>query len=745
MQRTGESSSWHRPGISIGATLLALILSVLLPILVAEFFIYSDRFERRVRDEHNANLEMARVFGMTFERLVQDILRQESSIAVFLTRSPRTSKEAQKILEDSSRDYDFILDFNWVNPEGRIEASSSPNFVGVDLSDRSFLREMVSGSDWVVSDLMRSESTGEPIFVICRAMRNVERTLLGFVVARIVPEKLDPVLAFERIRQGTVSLLDSRGVLVYSYPNAQIPWEERNSVKPRLSSDQDKSNAAITAGAPIKSIGWSASASRKREEATRPIILHLAWNGSILLFVILSSLGFALILSRSISKPIKRLQSYALNIARGDSVMPPAASGPSEIRDLIMVFMEAEKTIRESENNLKNQLQEHKQAEEALRESEERHRSIFENSMDGIILSFPYGRILAANPEACRMHGHTEAEMCRLGRDGITDKSDPRMQKLIEERYRTGRYRGEVTHVRRDGTRFPCETSTALFKDKHGRESSVVIIRDITERKRAEEALKRAKDELELRVRERTAELERSNSELQDFVFIASHDLKEPLRKIQVFGDLVVTRSGAFLDQQSVDHLCRMQEAAARMQVLLESLLAYSRVTTRANPFSMVDVGEAARSAVSNLEIVFRQTGASIEIGNLPVFEGDGAQFVQLFQNLFGNALKFRREEETIRLKIYSRCVEMGRSGAGENEIYVEDNGIGFEEKYLDKIFMPFQRLHGKDDYEGVGMGLAICRKIVERHCGTITARSIPGKGSTFIVKLPAKQNLVKG
>jgi hypothetical protein len=268
-----------------------------------------------------------------------------------------------------------------------------------------------------------------------------------------------------------------------------------------------------------------------------------------------------------------------------------------------------------------------------------------------------------------------------------------------------------------------------------------VIIRDVTERRLAEEAQRRAKDELELRVRERTAELERSNKELQDFVFIASHDLKEPLRKIQVFGDLVVTYSGASIDQKGLDHLCRIHDAAERMQRLLESLLAYSRVTTSAKPFSRADLVEAARNAVSNLEILLKQTGGLVEIGDLPILLGDSAQLVQLFQNLLGNALKFHRKGEKPRVGIHSRFFENGGSKAGEYEIYVDDNGIGFDEKYLDKIFVPFQRLHGRDEYDGVGMGLAICRKIVERHGGVISAKSTPGKGSTFIVRLPARQD----
>jgi light-regulated signal transduction histidine kinase (bacteriophytochrome) len=267
-----------------------------------------------------------------------------------------------------------------------------------------------------------------------------------------------------------------------------------------------------------------------------------------------------------------------------------------------------------------------------------------------------------------------------------------------------------------------------------------VLLTDISERKRAEEKLRSARDELEMRVQKRTAELEMRNRELQDFAFIASHDLKEPLRKIQAFGDLVITKSADSLADESLDYLVRMQEAAARMGNLLESLLSYSRVTTKAESFSQVNLAEAARSAVSNLEIRLKETGGRVEIADLPTLEGDPAQIVQLFQNLFSNSLKFRRKAEIPLVRVHSRFLEDRKNDAGEVEIYVEDNGVGFDEKYLDKIFVPFQRLHGREEYEGVGMGLAICRKIAERHGGTINAKSTPGKGSTFIMRLPTNR-----
>jgi PAS domain S-box-containing protein len=250
--------------------------------------------------------------------------------------------------------------------------------------------------------------------------------------------------------------------------------------------------------------------------------------------------------------------------------------------------------------------------------------------------------------------------------------------------------------------------------------------------------LQESRDTLEARVQERTAELERKNRDLQEFTFIASHDLQEPLRKICTFGDMLLKSVSASLDPRSLDFLNRMQKATMRMRNLLGSLLSYSRVTSKGGALSKTLLSEAVEEALSNLEIMIKERGALVEVGDLPVLEADGVQMIQVFQNLISNALKYQSNGNRPRVKIYASMIKKDRLGK-IFRIFVEDNGIGFAEKHRDRIFAPFQRLHGKDGYEGVGMGLAICKKIVERHGGKITAKSTPGKGSVFIIELPSK------
>jgi signal transduction histidine kinase len=278
------------------------------------------------------------------------------------------------------------------------------------------------------------------------------------------------------------------------------------------------------------------------------------------------------------------------------------------------------------------------------------------------------------------------------------------------------------------------------------------IRRDLRVRQQAEEALRAAHDELEIKVRERTAELaganerlrrstlelERSNRELQDFAFVASHDLQEPLRKIQAFGDRLKTKHGAALAAEGIDYLSRMQAAAHRMHVLINDLLTFSRVTSKAQPFVAVDLGKIAHEVLSDLEVRIQQTGGRVDTGSLPTIDADPLQMRQLLQNLVGNGLKFHRPEEPPVVKVSAAIERDG--GPPLARLVVEDNGIGFDMKYLDRIFTPFQRLHGRSEYEGTGMGLAVCRRIVERHGGTLTAESAPGQGARFIVVLPVQQ-----
>lgn len=254
---------------------------------------------------------------------------------------------------------------------------------------------------------------------------------------------------------------------------------------------------------------------------------------------------------------------------------------------------------------------------------------------------------------------------------------------------------------------------------------------NITQRKQIEE-----------RLRQQAQELARSNAELEQFAHIASHDLQEPLRKVQAFSDRLRTRCTAKLDAQELEYLERMHNATGRMQTLIRDLLTFSRVGSNTKPFQPIDLSVLVKEVLSDLETLVIHFNASVYYPDLPVIEADYTQMRQLFQNLIGNALKFHKPETSPIIHIEA---SLNHSPASSSQvplwtITIRDNGIGFEQRYADRIFGLFQRLHGRNEYEGTGIGLSICQKVMDRHHGNISVSSVPGQGTSFFLTLPASQ-----
>lgn len=273
--------------------------------------------------------------------------------------------------------------------------------------------------------------------------------------------------------------------------------------------------------------------------------------------------------------------------------------------------------------------------------------------------------------------------------------------------------------------------------------SYYLLVNDLRRRKQVAEELAAARDGLEVRVAERTQELEHTNRELQEFAYIASHDLQEPLRKIQVFGDRLKQKAGNQLDGTALDYLERMQSAAQRMHTLINDLLAFSRVSAnhKSDDFKPLDLNVTIHEVLSDLEGSVEYYGGYVCIDNLPEITGSSVQIRQLLQNIISNGLKFHRAGISPEISVsWQNQAAFNKNSPGEKfyEIAIADNGIGIDPQYIDKIFVPFQRLHGKNEYEGTGIGLAVCRKIIERHCGYIRVLPAPqGEGTIFILGFP--------
>ena len=282
----------------------------------------------------------------------------------------------------------------------------------------------------------------------------------------------------------------------------------------------------------------------------------------------------------------------------------------------------------------------------------------------------------------------------------------------------------EPIHTRFKGTRI-LHTKKIPILDEEGNPRYLLgISEDITNTQSAQMEL--------IKNREALARYNVEKEQMEVFTYLASHDLQEPLQKIISFSELLKAHKGGNLDTKARDYLERMQNSARRMTQLVQALLNLSRITTKKPYLETVDLRRVLDEVLSDLEIRLEKTGARVESDTLSAVRADRSQMYQLFQNLISNALKFRTKGVTPSLSIASRLLENGSI-----EIRFQDNGIGFEEKELGRIFKPFERLHGWGEYEGSGIGLAICQRIVLRHGGQITARSAPGQGSTFVVTLP--------
>lgn len=410
----------------------------------------------------------------------------------------------------------------------------------------------------------------------------------------------------------------------------------------------------------------------------------------------------------------------------------------------------AERSLAQQTQQLersKDVLEMHVQARtQELQKMQRRNELILNSAGEGICGFDLQGRATFVNPAVAKMTGWKVEELIGKTEEAVffPEKSlaNPVVPGLMKDE--AGNYLPEQMFHRKDGSIFPAEYVRTPITENTKVVGAVVMFKDITERKLVEDKLAH-----------KAAELARSNGELEQFAFVASHDLQEPLRKIQAFGDRLKIKCEAVNLEEGRDYLERMQSAAARMQTLINDLLTFSRVISSSQPFVKVDLGMVVRDVLGDLEHRIERTNGQVILGKLPTIDADPTQMRQLFQNLIGNALKFQPQNAIPIVKVDAQMVN--RDQIREDAVFpnppptaspddkfcvvtVEDNGIGFEEQYLEKIFAVFQRLHGRGEYEGTGVGLAVCRRITDRHGGLITAQSKPGEGSTFIIILPMHQ-----
>jgi len=401
--------------------------------------------------------------------------------------------------------------------------------------------------------------------------------------------------------------------------------------------------------------------------------------------------------------------------------------------------------------------QERQQAEVELRMSEEKFSKVFYGSpIAKVITTIDEGRYIDVNHGFERLFGFERSDV--LGRNsfelGILRSLSDR-QKMLQKFDVDGKLVNyELPLYARNGDMLICHVSAELIPigDEICR---LLVILDITERKQAEMMILRLNEELEQRVKDRTAELTqateqlrltnqellRSNQELEQFAYVASHDLQEPLRAVMGYTQLLMSEYGDRFDDIANSYAEYVIDGSKRMQQLIQDLLAYSRVSTRGKEFTITDGNAIVQAAMRNLQLAITEKNVEIIIEPLPVVNGDRSQLVQLFQNLLGNAIKFCKAEQP-HIHICATKVDALGDLEGNEQVphylfQVRDNGIGIKSQYLERIFEVFKRLHTRREYDGTGIGLAICKKIVLRHGGRIWAESIPNVGTTFFFTIP--------
>jgi PAS domain S-box-containing protein len=392
----------------------------------------------------------------------------------------------------------------------------------------------------------------------------------------------------------------------------------------------------------------------------------------------------------------------------------------------------------------------------SLRANEERLRNLFDRAMDGISVMSPSNQLVAVNESFARMHGYSKDELLLIDlKDLITPETVQSMPQRMSRIMSGEPISFEAEHYHKDGHVFPLEASASLVIS-----NSAALVqyfyRDITERKVAQEQIKQVNEDLrqlnltlESRISERTTQLEeansmlalstqdllRSNADLEQFAYVASHDLQEPARSVIGFVQLLERRLKGKLDGDELEYMSFAVEGARRMQRLIQDILTYSRVATHGAKLEQVDSAAVVQEVLTLLNSQISNAGAQVQAAaQLPMVLASHAQLIQLFQNLIGNAIKFCKEGNP------RVIVDASREGA-RWRFTITDSGIGIPAEHRDRIFVMFQRLHTRTEYEGTGIGLAVCKRIVERHGGEIGVEPAPGGGSVFWFTLPAEKS----
>jgi PAS domain S-box-containing protein len=599
------------------------------------------------------------------------------------------------------------------------------------LSFANWYRQLIGTGESVISDLHISPATQSPTIVIATPVFDSAGKLYAIWAGGLNLSEISQIgrpLSSGNENEHVSYVTDSRGLIIAHTTTPKFVQEQSDfssvpAVRAALSDQQGviKYNDPISGREELSGymmlpgIHWAVVHTMPLQVAMAPINnvqRTFSWM-TIVLVVLAGGAGFGLLWP--VIKSIRQMTAAAAIIGQGNLSHRVNVSGGDEIGQLGREFNQMAERLTNtlvSRDELAKEVDERKKTEEALRQSEEKYRNLFQNAAVGMYRSKLDGSaILAVNKKLCEIFGYGEDEM--LGNPATIRWADlVERNRMITELRKSGSLSDfEMDIVTKSGQIRTCSVSVKLYPEQGYIEGSAI---DITDRKHAEELLAR------------------SNMELQQFAQIISHDLQEPLRTISSYLQLLERRYKDKLDKDAGEFIGFAVEGSKRMQDMIGGLLEYSRVETRGKQFVSVKCEEVLQAVIDNLQLTIADSSAHITHDVLPVVNGDFNQLTQLFQNLIINGIKFRKLEQP---HVHISALLKDR----EWVFSIRDNGIGIEPKYFDRLFRIFQRLHFREEYPGTGMGLAICKRIVERHGGRIWIESEFGKGSTFYFAIPIK------
>ncbi|WP_306533737.1 ATP-binding protein [Geobacter sp.] len=742
------------------AVLTALLVAAVVPVLAIGLITLT--IERRNLSDHvgTTNLTLAR----SVSREVAGSLREPQSfiehIGKVMGRDDGKAREQARRLLEEVRAIGLFESVYLLDRHGRVadvafaqNVPASPrDYLGMDLSNLPVLRETLARGGIGRSKVFLSSATGDPAVMF--AAPAGEGAVVGTVGLRVLSRIAEQIKPDDG---GSVIIVSRAGKVIghpdYTLVQRQTDLGGMEIVRAGLAGMAGTHTYAVDGVERLGSVvqipetGWLVIVEVPLAKALAPVtkIESIFWFGTvstILLAFLLALAGRAVVL-----RPVTALVACAREIARGNYAFAPPPPSFREVDELVDNFSAMtdavhgrERELRDrneelamTEEELRQQIDEYQMSQDQLGESEERYRLLVELSPDAIVIHCA-GRYVFANPAALRLYGADYPDQL-VGRP-ITDFVHPDSREVVAERIqrlyaeRKPAPLSEQQLIRLDGTVVEVDVIGIPFTF-NGQPAVQVVLRDITRRKLAEERIRRLNEELEQRVSERTILLETANRELEAFSYSVSHDLRAPLRHIDGFSMALMEDCGDSLPETAAPYLEKIRSASRRMGQLIDDLLDLSRVSRSTMRRESVDLSRMVRDLAREFEESQPDRRVEFEIADGVVAKGDPTLLRVALANLMDNAWKYTGKKESAHIRFGETVID------GERVIFVSDDGAGFDMRYVNKLFGPFQRLHSADEFEGTGIGLATVQRIAQRHGGRSWAEGEEGKGATFYLAIP--------